>query len=53
LPSETWGRQKPADLTAVTDSLAKLLGKKKLSFKQLWYDGLESYLWPAPRGRVQ
>jgi hypothetical protein len=34
--------EKPADLTAATDNLAKLLGKKKRSFNKPWYDGLES-----------
>jgi hypothetical protein len=32
----------PADLTAATDNLARLLGKKKRSFNKPWYDGLES-----------
>ena len=34
--------EKPADLTAATDNLARLLGKKKRSFNKPWYDGLES-----------
>jgi hypothetical protein len=42
LPVEAFAPEKAADLTAATDNLAKLLGKKKRSFNKLWYDGLES-----------
>jgi hypothetical protein len=42
LPVEAAATEKPADLTAATDNLAKLLGKKKRSFNKPWYDGLES-----------
>jgi hypothetical protein len=42
LPVEAAAPEKPADLTAATDNLANLLGKKKRSFNKPWYDGLES-----------
>ena len=42
LPVEAAAPEKPADLTAATDNLAKLLGKKKRSFNKRWYDGPES-----------
>jgi hypothetical protein len=42
LPAKAAAPEKPADLTAATDNLAKLLSKKKRSFNKPWYDGLES-----------
>ena len=42
LPVEAAAPEKPADLTAATDNLAKLLCKKKRSFNKPWHDELES-----------
>jgi hypothetical protein len=42
LPVEAAATEKPADLTAATDNLTKLLGIKRHSFNKPWYDGLES-----------